>query len=191
MNPASRLDSRPLLASGNSSVSARRREVAGTSEMPCRHECGAPGRRRRCRRFPQSSRTGPRAHRDFERIGVRHHHAPASRPRGADRPSVTGDTAFPPRATVLLRRQPRSFPVAGPTRFRPRRKHGSRARSPLSAPNRPVKRKASIDIAPKLRTSEPRRSRKPSAGTSTRSRRPPTTATWSLPIGAEGRGTRA
>ena len=97
-----------------------------------------------------------------------------------------GDTAFPPRATVLLRR---------PT---PLVSHGRTDAVPPSAeawepsaftPHHRIDRSSAqqaLTLRPKLRTSEPRRSRKLSAGTSTRSRWPPTTATWSLPIGAGG-----
>ena len=99
-----------------------------------------------------------------------------------------GDTAFPPRATVLLRRLasrgrtdavPLSAEAWEPSAFTP---HHRIDRSSAQQ---------ALTLRPKLRTSEPRRSRKLSAGTSTRSRWPPTTATWSLPVGPEGRGTRA
>ena len=97
-----------------------------------------------------------------------------------------GDTAFPPRATVLLRR---------PT---PLVSHGRTDAVPPSAeawepsaftPHHRIDRSSAqqaLTLRPKLRRSEPRRSRKLSAGTSTRSRWPPATATWSLPIGAGG-----
>ena len=99
--------------------------------------------------------------------------------------------AVSPRATVLLRRPTPLVSVAGPTRLRPRWNHGSRARSPPDHRIEPSSAHQALTLRPKLRTSEPGRSRKLSAGASTRSGWPPPTATWSLPIRAEGSGTRA
>jgi hypothetical protein len=102
-----------------------------------------------------------------------------------------GDTAFPPRATVLLRR-PTPLVSRGRTDAVPLSAEAWEPSAFIS--HHRIDRSSAqqaLTLRPKLRTIEPRRSRKLSAGTSTRSRWPPTTATWSLPIGAEGRGTRA
>ena len=96
-----------------------------------------------------------------------------------------GDTAFPPRATVLLRR-PTPLVSRGRTDAVP---PSAEAWEPSAfIPHHRIDRSSAqqaLTLRPKLRTIEPRRSRKLSAGTSTRSRWPPTTATWSLPIGGD------
>jgi len=97
-------------------------------------------------------------------------------------PLVGWDTAFPPRATVLLRR-PTPLVSRGRTDAVPPSAEAwePRAFTPHHRIDRSSAQQA-LTLRPKLRTTELRRSRKLSAGTSAPSRWPPTTATWSLPL---------